>query len=161
MIIYIIALVLPAVFFLGLLVIAAYGQENVTPMATPSITTSPQPNLQYLPQKAYIVPLGPNGEVAAVPYQDSTATAQTGEAAGIIGILTAVGTGLWAKFTASKENKQTNSALLNTKEVQKELARVMYNFQPEQSKALSDAPAIKLEALEKDKQEFAEKVAKS
>jgi hypothetical protein len=139
----------------------AFAQENVTPMATPTITTSSNPNLQYVPQKAYIVPLGPNGEVAAVPYQDSTGAAQTGEAAGIIGILTAVGTGLWAKFTASKENKQTNSALLNTKEVQKELARVMYNFQPEQSKALSDAPAIKLETLEKDKQEFAEKVAKS
>jgi hypothetical protein len=49
---------------------------------------------------------------------------------------------------------------LDTKEVQKEIARVMYNFQPDQSKALSDAPAIKLENLEKDKADFAEKVAK-
>ena len=60
----------------------------------------------------------------------------------------------------TKDSKETNSALLNTKEVQKELARVMYNFQPTQAAALSDAPAIKLENLEKDKQQFAEKVAK-
>jgi hypothetical protein len=103
--------------------------------------------------------VGPNGEVAAVPYQESGGTS-TAQATGIVGILTAVGTGLWAKMAAKKDTKQTNSALLDTKEVQKEIARVMYNFQPDQSKALSDAPAIKLETLEKDKAEFAEKVAK-
>jgi hypothetical protein len=139
----------------------AFAQENGTPVATPTqqVTTSPQPNLQYLPQKAYIVPVGPNGEVAAVPYQDAGGTS-TAQATGIVGILTAIGTGLWAKMAAKKDVKQTNSALLDTKEVQKEIARVMYNFQPDQSKALSDAPAIKLENLEKDKAEFAEKVAK-
>ena len=63
-------------------------------------------------------------------------------------------------MSASKDSKQTNAAVLNTKEVQKELARVMYNFQPTQAAALSDAPAIKLENLEKDKKEFQEKVAK-
>jgi hypothetical protein len=139
---------------------AAFAQENETPVSpTQQVTTSPQPNLQYLPQKAYIVPVGPNGEVAAVPYQDGGSNA-TAEATGIVGILTAIGTGLWAKMSAKKDVKQTNSALLDTKEVQKEIARVMYNFQPDQSKALSDAPAIKLENLEKDKADFAEKVAK-
>ena len=138
----------------------AFAQENGTPISpTQQVTTSPQPNLQYLPQKAYIVPVGPNGEVAAVPYQDSGGSS-TAQATGIVGILTAVGTGLWAKMSAKKDVKQTNSALLDTKEVQKEIARVMYNFQPDQSKALSDAPAIKLENLERDKADFAEKVAK-
>src|SRR4030095_8195892 len=89
------------------------GQENITP--TQQVTTSPQPNLQYLPQTAYIVPVGPNGEVAAVPYQESGG-ASTAQATGIVGILTAVGTGLWAKMAAKKDTKQTNSALLDTQE---------------------------------------------
>lgn len=135
------------------LINSAYAQ-NSSP--TPIISTSPNPNLQYVPQKAYIVPLGPNGEVQAIPYQDNSAA----QATGIVGILTAIGTGLWAKMSAKKDTKETNAALLDTKEISKELARVMYNFQPEQSKALSDAPAIKLENLEKDKAEFADKVAK-
>src|SRR4030095_3544311 len=91
----------------------AFAQENGTPTPvspTQQVTTSPQPNLQYLPQKAYIVPVGPNGEVAAVPYQDGGSS--TAEATGIVGILTAIGTGLWAKMSAKKDVKQTNSALL-------------------------------------------------
>src|SRR4030095_281050 len=92
----------------------AFAQENGTPTPvspTQQVTTSPQPNLQYLPQKASIVPVGPNGKVAAVPYQDGGVTS-TAQATGIIGILTAVGTGLWAKMAAKKDTKQTNSALL-------------------------------------------------
>jgi hypothetical protein len=162
-IIYAIALILPTVFFLGLLTLAVYGQ-NASPTPTiapapPVVTTSPNPNLQYVPQKAYIVTT-PDGTVQAVPVE-SQGTSGTAEATGIIGIITAIGTGLWAKMSAKKDNKHTDAALLNTKEVQKEIARVMYNFQPDQSKALSDAPAIKLENLEKDRAEFATKVAKS
>jgi hypothetical protein len=133
---------------------AVYGQ-NASP--TPTISTSTSPNLQYLPQKAYIVPLGPDGQVAAVPVQEQN---MNGEITGIVGIISAIGAGLWAKMSGTKDSKTTNAALLNTKEVQKELARVMYNFQPQQSEALKDAPAIKLETLEKDKQQFQEKVAK-
>jgi hypothetical protein len=160
LIVYAIALVLPTLFFLGLLTLAVYGQNaSPTPtIAPPVVTTSPNPNLQYVPQKAYIVTT-PDGTVQAVPVQG--ASTGTAEATGIIGIITAIGTGLWAKMSAKKDNKTTDAALLNTKEVQKEIARVMYNFQPDQSKALADAPAIKLETLEKDKAEFAAKVAKS
>ena len=135
----------------------AHAQDNATPLPAQSITTSPAPNLQYVPQKAYIVPLGPDGQVAVAPIQEQNAN---GEIAGIAGIISAIGAGLWAKMSGKKDNKETNAALLNTKEVNKELARVMYNFQPTQAAALSDAPAIKLENLEKDKQQFAEKVAK-
>jgi hypothetical protein len=161
-IIYAIALVLPTLFFLALLTMAVYGQNaSPTPtIAPPVVTTSPNPNLQYVPQKAYIVTT-PDGTVQAVPVQGATGGSGTAEATGIIGIITAIGTGLWAKMSAKKDNKTTDAALLNTKEVQKEIARVMYNFQPDQSKALADAPAIKLETLEKDKAEFAAKVAKS
>jgi hypothetical protein len=139
---------------MGSCILVAFGQ-NVSP--TPTISTSPNPNLQYVPQRAYIVPLGPEGQVAAVPVQEQN---MNGEITGIVGIISAIGAGLWAKMSGTKDSKNTNAALLNTKEVQKELARVMYNFQPTQAAALSDAPAIKLENLEKDKQQFAEKVAK-
>ena len=133
--------------------------QNVSP-ATPTIGTSPNPNLQYVPQKAYIVTT-PDGQVQAVPVQgDGDGGIGTAQASGIVGIITAIGMGLYAKITASKDSKSTNAAVLNTKEVTKELARVMFNFQPQQSEALKDAPAIKLETLEKDKQQFQEKVAK-
>lgn len=147
-----------------ILAMMAHGQENGTPVVNnippQTITTSSNPNLQYVPQKAYIVPLGPDGQVAAVPYQDNSGSTNTAQATGIVGIISAIGAGLWAKMSAKKDVKETNAAVLNTKDVQKEIARVMYNFQPDQSKALSDAPTIKLDNLEKDRAEFAEKVAK-
>lgn len=153
----------------GIILYSAFGQSsnNVSPtpttVAPPQVATTPNPNLQFIPQKAYIVTT-PDGQIQAVPIQEANnagAGNANGEIAGIIGILTAVGTGLYAKLSGSKDIKNTNAAVLQTKDIQKEIARVMYNFQPDQSKALSDAPAIKLENLEKDRQEFANKVAKS
>lgn len=138
------------------------GGTPATVVAPPqAITTSPNPNLQFIPQKAYIVTT-PDGSIQAVPIQETAAANanMNGEIAGVLGIISAIGTGLWAKLSASKDVKETNVAVLQGKEVQKELARVMFNFQPEQSKALNDAPTIKLENLEKQKTEFAEKVAK-
>ena len=141
---------------------SAYGQ-NVSPTPTitlpPPVTTTPNPNLQYVPQKAYIVTT-PDGTTQAFPVQDNGGATNTAQVTGIVGIISAIGAGLWAKMSGTKDNKTTNAAVLQTKEIQKEIARVMYNFQPDQSKALSDAPAIKLENLEKDKAEFAAKVAK-
>jgi hypothetical protein len=149
---------IPVVMATGILI--AFGQNvNVSP-ATPTIGTSPNPNLQYVPQKAYIVTT-PDGQVQAVPVQgDDGGATGAAQASGIVGIITAIGMGLYAKITASKDSKNTNAAVLNTKEVTKELARVMFNFQPQQSEALKDAPAIKLETLENDKKQFQEKVAK-
>jgi hypothetical protein len=147
---------------------SASGQNaspsSPTPTITlpPPVTTTPNPNLQYVPQKAYIVTT-PDGTTQAFPVQEqdnNSGATNNAQITGIVGIVSAIGAGLWAKMSGSKENKTTNAAVLQGKEVQKEIARVMYNFQPDQSKALSDAPAIKLENLEKDKQEFAQKVAK-
>ena len=160
-----IALIPVAIGGLILLSHSASGQNgNASPTPTtvaPQVTTSPNPNLQYVPQRAYIVPLGPDGQVQAIPVTDNSGATNNAQITGIVGIVSAIGAGLWAKLSGSKDNKVTNAAVLQGKEVQKEIARVMYNFQPDQSKALSDAPAIKLETLEKDKQQFAEKVAKS
>jgi hypothetical protein len=146
----------------GIILMSVYGQ-NVSPTPTitlpPPVTTSPNPNLQYVPQKAYIVTT-PDGSVQAVPVQDNGAAGNTATATGIVGIIAAIGAGLWNKMSASKDVKNTNAAVLNTKEVTKELARVMFNFQPTQAAALSDAPAIQLKTLEEDKKQFQEKVAK-
>jgi hypothetical protein len=127
----------------------------------PPVTTTPNPNLQYVPQKAYIVTT-PDGTTQAFPVQeaDNTGGTTAAQATGIVGIISAIAAGIWAKMSGTKQVKETNAAVLNTKDVQKEIARVMYNFQPDQSKALSDAPSIKLENLEKDRTEFASKVAK-
>jgi hypothetical protein len=156
---------------LPVFIIPVYAQENATPTPVPAtaptiplpppVTTTPNPNLQYVPQKAYIVTT-PDGQTQAFPVAESTNSGATNNAqiTGIVGIVSAIGAGLWAKMSGTKQVKETNAAVLNTKDVQKEIARVMYNFQPDQSKALSDAPAIKLEALEKDRAEFATKVAK-
>jgi hypothetical protein len=154
---------------MGSFIIVAFGQNaspspSPTPTITlpPPVTTTPSPNLQYVPQKAYIVTT-PDGTTQAFPVadQDNSGGTTTAQATGIVGIIAGIATGLYAKFQGSRDNKQTNAAVLSTKDVQKEIARVMYNFQPDQSKALSDAPSIKLETLEKDRAEFAEKVAKS
>jgi hypothetical protein len=163
-------LLLFGIFLMPVPLVAFAQNASPTPTiapAPPVVTTSPNPNLQYVPQKAYIVTT-PDGQVQAVPVQEGSSGAGAGELTGIAGIIAAIGGTLYAKLQASKDNKQTvqevkytNAALLNTKEAQKETARVMYNFQPDQSKALSDAPAIKLETLERDKAEFAAKVAKS
>ena len=153
----------------GLIILGhiVFAQQQTSPTPTvptipPQVSTSPNPNLQFIPQKAYIVTT-PDGQIQAVPIQENNSNNNNmnGEIAGVIGILSGIATGVWAKMSGSKDVKETNAAVLQNKEVQKELARVMFNFQPEQSKALSDAPAIKLDTLEKQKTDFAEKVAKS
>lgn len=128
---------------------------------------SPNPNLQFLPQRAYIITQGPNGQVAtAVPVQsDNNNNNMTAETTGIIGILTAVATGLWAKFSATKEAKQDNrvttNALLDTKQAQIDHAKYTFSLNPEKANALNDMPTIKLETLEQQKKDLQEEAVES
>ena len=140
--------------FLPLFIPIAYA-KNASPTST---TEAPAavPTIELLPQKGYIVPLPPEDQNVNVQTTDNTGTLT-----GAIGIIVGIATGLYAKFAGARDVKNTNAAVLQTKDIQKEIARVMYNFKPDQSKALSDAPSIKLENLEKDRAEFATKVAKS
>lgn len=136
-----------------------FGQGTPTP--PPQELTSPNPNLQYVPQKAYIVPLGPSGQIQAVPIQESSSAIDGGGLTGILGILTAVGTGLWAKMSGSKDNKATNNALLDTKTSQIDLAKYTYSMDPVKAAAITDMPSIKLETMENQKKDLQEKAVKS
>ena len=85
-----------------------YHKTTTTTTApTPTVATSPTPNLQYLPQKAYIV-TSPEEEVRVSSEDDY------GRAGGVVGIIAAIVGTFYAKYSANKENKTTNSALLNT-----------------------------------------------
>ena len=145
----------------------AFGQNGGTPTTTtvapPQVSTSPNPNLQFIPQKAYIVTT-PDGQIQAVPIQETSSSANLGlgETAGILGLLTAVGTGVWNKITASKDNKQTNAAVLQGMTVDSELAKYIDKIaDPAKVAAVEGtAPAVKIATLEKNKEEFADKAVK-
>src|SRR6187551_3648390 len=57
--------------------------------------------------------------------------------------------------------KDNMGETLKNKELIREIARVMFEMNEEKSKALTDAPAIKLETLKDDTDEFRKKVAES
>jgi len=138
---------------------------TVVPTPTP---TAPNPNFQYLPQKAYVQAYGPeigiptNGVplqqaptvIAASPTQGGI---DTGSIMGIIGTVVAAGSGLVAKMSHDKSKqvqqitRENSSAIVDSKVVQQEIARYMFNLDKAKADALNDAPAIKLEKLEDDK----------
>ena len=69
-----------------------------------------------------------------------------------------------AYFTASRradiKHKENASEILRGKEVNKELARVTYNMNPEQAAKIDDAPLVKQEVLAEDAATYGQKVAK-
>ena len=73
----------------------------------------------------------------------------------------------YARYNQHKRNQDKESMReqmafqLKTMEAQKELARVTYQMNTEQSNKINDAPAVKLETLEQNVDEFREKVAKT
>lgn len=158
-----IILMTPVAMGIGLMSLPiVFGQG--TPAAAPTTElTSPNPNLQYIPQKAYIVPLGPNGQVQAIPIQEKFSSGGL-DSNSIMGILVGLGgaaTGLWAKIAGSKDNKATNNALLDTKTSQIDLAKYTYSIDPAKAAAITDMPSIKLENMEKKKDELQEKSVKA
>ena len=162
----------------------AHGQETTT-KAPPAVTptpvntptpTEPNPNLQYLPQKAYVQAYAPEVGIPTgqqplqvvpqvVPVQPSQSIQNNlldsvGGIAGVMGVLAAAGTYVKAHFIG-KSNKETMAAEVKTKEQVHELARVTYENMPQKGNEITDAPAIKLETLKEDKQEFTDKAAKA
>jgi len=171
---------------LGFNIKFASGQ-NTTPPAPiqPTIVntptpTAPNPNFQYLPQKAYVQAYGPeigiptNGQPLQAPIVVAPAAQQAAPAANggfdigsIMAIVTAAGAGLFAKMKGDQAKKAEGLAkdnmgsILDNKEALKELARIMYSMNPEKANQITDAPSIKLETLEKDAAEFRDKAAKA
>jgi len=147
-----------------------------TPVPTPTPTT-PNPNWQFLPQKAYVIPFAPEQGVpqSAIPLQSvPTIIPQQGQGQldtssimGIIGIVGAAGAYLKGHFADKKAEKaevitkDSMGSILDNKENLKELARILYQMNPEKANTITDAPSIKLETLEKDAAEFRDKAAKA
>ena len=161
-------------------------QIKVSPPA--NVATTPVPNLQYLPQKAFIqafnpevAPTTPTSIVGPLPLQTgqqpvvtTTTTAppaaggiDVGSIMGILGAVMAAGTGFYAKLKGNQVNKvqetsQSNAkAIVDSKVVEQEIARYMFNLDKAKADALNDAPAIKLETLEDNKKEATETATKA
>jgi len=142
--------------------------------------TAPNPNFQYLPQKAYVQAYGPEiglpssgglqpAPTVVVPAQQQAVPAANGgfDIGSILAIVTAAGAGLFAKLNRDKVNKvqdttkENSASLVDTKIVQQEIARYMFNLDKAKAEALNDAPAIKLEKLEQDKKEATDTATKA
>lgn len=73
----------------------------------------------------------------------------------------------YARYNQTKRNqdkevqREQMAYQLKTMEAQKELARVTYQMNVEQSNKINDAPSIQLDTLEKNVDEFRNKVAKT
>ena len=155
----------------------------VTPTIVNTPTpTAPNPNFQYLPQKAYVQAYGPEigiptsgGQLQGVPViqpapvvQQAAPAANNGfDIGSIMAMVTAAGAGLFAKMTGDKAkkteavSKETMGATLDNKELIKEIARVMYQMNPDKANQITDAPSIKLETLKENTDDFRDKVAKA
>lgn len=157
-----------------------YAQQQTTTKAPPPVTpvpsinptpTSPEPNPQYLPQKAYVQLFAPENGIptssGTLPVISQVVPAapvqQAGPSLGIPGldiaaILALFGTGatyVKSHLIGKKTDKVEETAKENSKHivegttVDSELARLLFEWNKEKADALNGtAPAVKLEALE-------------
>lgn len=167
----------------------AHGQEaaTVVPPTAPTVTnqptpTTPTPNWQFLPQKAYVQPFGPEVGIPpnalpltsvpqVIPMQPQQVQQQTNsgfDVGSIISMVVAAGSGLAAKVGFDKakkvqETSQANStAIVESKTVEQELARLMFEWNKDKADALNEtAPAVKLETLKDNVKDATETAAKA
>lgn len=144
-----------------------YGQTTSvpTPPITGSTSTLPTPNLQYLPQKAYIVPLSPDG-ISSPSIQTNSNIVDPNS------LVSSAVASAAAYFLAKKradsnktdleeKRKEDLLDLLRTKQQTQELAKYTFSIDPQKAEALENADKIKLCNLEADVNKTSEKVAKS
>jgi hypothetical protein len=152
----------------------AFGQGTPTTTIAPQELTSPNPNLQYIPQKAFIVPLGPNGQIQAIPIQESSSAGVDGNLMGTLAGLSGVAAAIWAKISGKKELekeitpvkevvKDNTVAIVQSKEVEQGITKTMFGLAPEDKvKAMEGtAPEIKLAKLQENKEEATKVAAKA
>jgi len=178
-------------FVIDMLWQTANAQQNVSTampnlqISPPSnIQTTPNPNLQYLPQKAFIQAFSPEATpttqsailgplptntfvqpqtVSTVP----TGNIDVGTIMGIIGTVVAAGSGLMAKMSGDKSKKnegvikENSTAIVDSKIVQQELARLMFEWNKTQADALTDSPVTKLENLKNEVKQATDTAIKS
>ena len=144
--------------------------------------TAPNPNFQYLPQKAYVQAYGPEigiptsgGQLQGVPVVQPAPVQQAAQPAGfdmgsimgILGTLAAGGAYLKGHFADKKAEKvevvakENSAAIVDSKIVEQEVARYMFNLDKAKADSLNDAPAIKLETLENNKKTATETATKA
>ena len=134
---------------------------------TPTVTVpNPQSGLNFLPQKAYVTTLTPEGiPIQLQPVQQQQST----DALGQIGpYITALVSALGVKILGDKKVAKVSDVVLDNqaeivkgKQVDKELARVTYNMNPVEAAKITDAPLVKNETLAADAADSAQKAAKT
>ena len=160
----------------------AFGQNisappavTPTPVQSPTPTT-PVPNLQYLPQKSYIQTFVPeSGVPTALPAtsipqygQPQQSSALPTDLMSILSVLFGAGSIGYAKLIGNKTNKVEGLAKdglsvssTQSDQIEQIAKKLFETMGAEKANAINDAPAIKLENLNKTKQEITEKAAKS
>ena len=149
-----------------------------TPVLTPT-PTSPNPNLQYLPQKSYVQTFAPeNGIPSSTPLQalpPVQAPAPQQQSSGlptdIMGILAmagAAGAYLKGHFANNKANAAQDigkeNAAMNVKQgiIQEESLKLQYeNMGTEKANAITDKPEIRLTEVAKMKDKAVDTATKS
>jgi len=168
---------------LGFNIKFASGQNAtpVVPTPVPTATpTTPNPNWQFLPQKAYVIPYAPENGIppnsiplqsipTVVPQQTAQPSTSVGglDIMAILGILGAGGAYLKGHFANKKAEKVEGTAkenavaIVDSKVVEQEIAKYMFNLDKAKAEALNDQPAIKLETLENKKEKATETASKA
>jgi hypothetical protein len=141
-----------------------------TPSTAPIVVApNPTSGLTFLPQQAYVETLRPPQVAQVQPAQASSGNNLTDM---LIPILTSLG--VTAAATVHSDRKAAtetekvadvvldNSAeILKGKTVDKEIAKVAFNANPEAAAKITDAPLIKLQTLASDETAFAAKAVKT
>jgi len=143
-------------------------QPTVVPTPTP---TTPNPQFQYLPQKAYVqsyapevgvpsnTPLTQAPVVVAGPQQQAVGGLDMGSLAGILGVLGAGGAYLKGHFANKKAEaaKETGQQLAENNvqqaTVQQKTLEQLYENMPDKGASITDKPEIKLEKVAEVKDE--------
>ncbi len=152
----------------------------VQPSPTVATPTAPNPNFQYLPQKSYVQTFAPEvgipSSTSLTPIQPVQTVPATGGGGGgidglnimsVLGIVAAGGAYLKGHLANQKANnnqeviKENSTAIVDSKVVQQEIARYMFNLDKAKADALNDAPSIRLAKLEEDKKTATDTAAKA
>jgi len=148
-----------------------------TPVLTPT-PTSPNPNLQYLPQKSYVQTFAPeNGIPSSTPLQALApvqAPAPQQQSSGfptdIMGILAMAGAagaylkGHLANHKADKaQDIGKENAAMNVKQgiIQEESLKLQYENMPDKGNSITDKPEIRLTEVAKMKDKAVDTATKS
>ena len=171
-------------------VLTAYGQTvtpptevnppavtTPTPVLTPT-PTSPNPNLQYLPQKSYVQTFAPENGIpsstplqALPPVQAPVAPQQSSgfptDIMGILAMAGAAGAYLKGHLANHKADKAQDigkeNAAMNVKQgiIQEESLKLQYENMPDKGNSITDKPEIRLTEVAKMKDKAVDTATKS